>query len=394
MKFKFLLTFASALVFIVAKSQTCEPRCFQFEHPLSVFQDSTFWLKIKVVNDEGSYCDTTINPIFITSSSGINGVSVGQVVENGIDSFLISIPNTGYPVNLNVLGFLRGLCDTTLRIFVLDTSQNCLSFSSKKLYVPDSMVVNGHNASGNFIDTLIASNGCDSIIFLDLNHIVTHAYGPHPLQKFDVYGSGNRATLWIHGGGFRSGDKSNFGLTNTIIRDTSEVYIPINYRLLSDSTCGLQSFEDCKMAIDSVKKVYTNIHVVGSSAGGMAALWACMQTKVNSVTLVNTPATTDYRYWKMDTFPSILSTIGNVRNNEFFGVTSFDGIDDELEMQDLYFVQFDAFIYMDSTDTPIIVKKIDNASIGSFGKLVHHQGHNDLIVEAAILFGVPIDSIP
>jgi|GEM_PF-6712501 len=48
---------------------------------------------------------------------------------------------------------------------------------------------------------------------------------------------------------------------------------------------------------------------------------------------------------------------------------------------------------MDSTDTPIIVKIVNNTSLGSFGHLVQYQGHNDLIIEAANMYGVPIRTI-
>lgn len=111
---------------------------------------------------------------------------------------------------------------------------------------------------------------------LDLAYVTN----PHPLQKLDLYlpekaGQPVPLILWIHGGGWRSGDKAGGGaLVKGDYAQRGYALASMNYRLSGDSKFPAM-IEDCKSAIRWLRahaKEYnidpTRIGVWGPSAGG------------------------------------------------------------------------------------------------------------------------------
>jgi dipeptidyl aminopeptidase/acylaminoacyl peptidase len=121
---------------------------------------------------------------------------------------------------------------------------------------------------------------------------VTHnnvSYGPHARHKMDVYLPANRDTvntkvfIWIHGGAWSDGDKSEFAN----MKATMDFYFPnyafisLNYRLF-DANTGANKFpaqeEDVQAAVTFIKtklsewKVSDKVVIAGGSAGGHLAL--------------------------------------------------------------------------------------------------------------------------
>ena len=108
---------------------------------------------------------------------------------------------------------------------------------------------------------------------------IAYIPGGHERQKLDLYvpdGGGSRATapviVWIHGGGWQAGDKSNV----PVARFTEYGYAvaSVDYRLSQDAPFPAQ-IEDCKAAIRWLRsnaKLYNlnpnRIGVMGASAGG------------------------------------------------------------------------------------------------------------------------------
>jgi len=102
-----------------------------------------------------------------------------------------------------------------------------------------------------------------------------------PAQKLDVFmpeeiNVKNPVLIWIHGGGWKSGDKSDFKKTNRIkeLRKRGYAVVAINYRLSGEAIFPAQIF-DVKAAIRWVKSNATayqfnpdKIGLWGSSAGG------------------------------------------------------------------------------------------------------------------------------
>jgi hypothetical protein len=115
------------------------------------------------------------------------------------------------------------------------------------------------------------------------------SYGDHTRQKMDVFLPANRSRentrvlIWIHGGAWIDGDKSEFVRFKPWFEAVQEdyAYVALNYRLFDVST-GANKFpnqeEDIKLALAFIKqklpewKVSENVILSGGSAGGHLAL--------------------------------------------------------------------------------------------------------------------------
>ena len=115
------------------------------------------------------------------------------------------------------------------------------------------------------------------------------SYGNHPQQKFDIYfpdklenmSENSPVFLYIHGGGWTSGDKTEGKEMQKAVNDMGCIFVSMNYRLIhetNDADCS-----DMLCDIDDVVK-YLALHsetyhidtekmaIGGSSAGG---IWQC-----------------------------------------------------------------------------------------------------------------------
>ena len=124
------------------------------------------------------------------------------------------------------------------------------------------------------------------------------AYGAGADNKLDLYQpAGDTVTkrpviVWIHGGGFTTGDKSTGASRATFLAKLGYVVASINYRLLSPDGCGgnpdptpicrdaaLAAKEDAQSAIDwlranasTYKLDTTRVASAGASAGAVTSL--------------------------------------------------------------------------------------------------------------------------
>lgn len=115
------------------------------------------------------------------------------------------------------------------------------------------------------------------------------SYGSDPRQKMDVYLPAGRTTqntrmfIWIHGGAWASGDKSEGsgikGLLDTYLHDYA--YASLNYRLYDMNTSANKfpaQENDVKAAVDYILsqagkwQISDRIVIAGGSAGGHLAL--------------------------------------------------------------------------------------------------------------------------
>ena len=115
------------------------------------------------------------------------------------------------------------------------------------------------------------------------------SYGSHTRHKMDVYLPANRSVestkllIYIHGGGWAAGDKSDFAGAYPTLNATLENYafISMNYRLC-DTVTGANKFPaqelDVIAAINFIKtklsewKISNKVVICGGSAGGHLAL--------------------------------------------------------------------------------------------------------------------------
>ena len=114
--------------------------------------------------------------------------------------------------------------------------------------------------------------------------IADFAYGPAEKQRFDLWqAKSDQPTpliLFIHGGGFRGGDKR--GINAGVLRQALEAgisYASLNYRLTPEITQP-QPFLDCARALQTIRHHAaewnldpTRIASTGGSAGAGISLW-------------------------------------------------------------------------------------------------------------------------
>jgi len=113
------------------------------------------------------------------------------------------------------------------------------------------------------------------------------AYGDNPLQRLDLYLPANRSSntkllVFIHGGGWSTGDKSDFTVLLSSLKGNDFAYTNLNYRL-ADAASGITLEDlalDIRTALDflitkSSSFVFApdQIIIAGHSAGGHLALY-------------------------------------------------------------------------------------------------------------------------
>jgi acetyl esterase/lipase len=113
------------------------------------------------------------------------------------------------------------------------------------------------------------------------------SYGSNALQKFDIYLPANRTAastklvIMIHGGGWNTGDKTDFNSDIPTIRAKwpEVAIVNMNYRLaVSNATRHPVQLEDIRLLIDFIKSktgeymVSNNFGMLGASAGAHLSL--------------------------------------------------------------------------------------------------------------------------
>lgn len=244
------------------------------------------------------------------------------------------------------------------------------------------------------------------------------AYGPDPFQRFDLLlpKKGTKPfplVVFIHGGGFTSGDKSEvYGIPKRVddikaLLGKGIAIVNTNYRLLGPgNTTGVrQCLDDVKYCLQFIRHHATasdidtaDIAGYGYSAGGSAALWLGLHndlkdgnatdpvlrqsTRLKAVVARETQGSLDMESWVDDVFKdfpgldlnAIVAISGGPKIYGFYGISSpadFYRSDIVAYRQDIDFLHF-----MDATDSPLWVEN-DNASPipTKRNELFHHPNH-------------------
>ncbi|TWT74981.1 alpha/beta hydrolase [Allorhodopirellula solitaria] len=151
-------------------------------------------------------------------------------------------------------------------------------------------------------------------------------YGEHERNVLDVYQSESDGEelspcmIWIHGGGFRRGDKSEGSLFAANFTKNGIHFVTLNYRL-SQHAVAPASFHDCARALQFIRRNAekwnidkTRIAVGGGSAGTGLAQWLAYKndladptahdpvlresTQVSALILLNAQTSYDFRWIK------------------------------------------------------------------------------------------------
>jgi carboxylesterase type B len=112
-------------------------------------------------------------------------------------------------------------------------------------------------------------------------------YGSHPHNTFDIWLADSKTptplVIYIHGGGFITGDKSKYYDSDDLVRflDAGVSVATINYRFMTEAPFGIKaSFSDSKRCLQFIRyhaKKYNvdknRIACSGGSAGAGTSLW-------------------------------------------------------------------------------------------------------------------------
>ena len=124
----------------------------------------------------------------------------------------------------------------------------------------------------------------DPVLKVEAQTLLDVSYGSNPFQKMDVYLPANRSSItsvivFVHGGSFISGDKSDFtALVKELVRANFAV-LNVNYRLVDAS--GL--FDTPVKHMESVVKIkdqVTDISSIVNFALSKAKEWQVSETKL------------------------------------------------------------------------------------------------------------------
>ncbi len=243
-------------------------------------------------------------------------------------------------------------------------------------------------------------------------------YGEHPRNAFDIWmvDSDRPAPLvvFIHGGGFRRGDKSLLYDSKVLcdLLDAGISVAGINYRFSHQSPeAALGSLKDVARFVQFIRFNAQTYHIdkrriacYGGSAGGAASLWLALRddladpaspdpiaresTRLACAAAMATPSTLDVLKWK---------EILGISHAQAIATARHFGAKDEAELQAergrRFRAETDLVELMSADDPPIFVHNNDSGEVPSkVGHMAHHPNHaralqkraNELGIEAIV----------
>jgi acetyl esterase/lipase len=243
---------------------------------------------------------------------------------------------------------------------------------------------------------------------------VNVAYGEHQRNVFDLWmADSQRPTplvVFIHGGGFRRGDKSLL-YDSTILVDLLDAGISvagINYRYSHQNPAGtLGSLKDAARFIQFIRfhaDTYNidkrRVACYGGSAGGAASLWlafrdemadptdldpiAAESTRLTAAAAMATPSTLDVLRW-----PEILG----ISHAQAIATARYFGAKDEAELLSeqgrRMRAEIDLLKLMTADDPPIFMHNNDPGHVPrQVGHMAHHPNHARALKQRADELGI------
>lgn len=253
-------------------------------------------------------------------------------------------------------------------------------------------------------------------------------YDKYKQTVFDIFipESDNSTPLvvYIHGGGFVSGDKSYiYDMQQKCIKELLKnniAFASINYRLLHDEdrVGVIKCLNDSKRCLQFIKynsDVFNidkdNVALIGSSAGAGTSLWLAFHddmsdhkhkdpimresTKVKTAVAIETQATYDFNKWQDILFSPYKIKMEELLKSDMKGrLLAFYGIDDEEKLNSdnikKYVQDIDLLGLMNKNCPEIWIKneREDLKSPINPGLMYHHAYHAKALKERADKIGL------
>ena len=244
---------------------------------------------------------------------------------------------------------------------------------------------------------------------------VNETYGDHQRNKFDIWlAKSDKPTplvIYIHGGGFGSGDKSQHYNSKQLVSflDKGISVATINYRFQKHEPYGiLASLNDSKRCLqfiryhaDKYNIDKTKIGVYGSSAGAGTSLWIAFSddmsdldnpdlilresTRISCVGALATQATYNFFKWpEILNLPEELMLDANTEKRiaKAFGLKYEEGID--LKSYKKIIEELDFLEKIDKNDPPMFVFNNQKGGIPlTNGQKNHHPLHAKVLKDKA-----------
>ncbi len=257
------------------------------------------------------------------------------------------------------------------------------------------------------------------------------SYGSNERHVLDIFlpdsDTPTPLAIYIHGGGFTSGEKESAYVEggDIIIRSllaANIAFASINYRLLgeNDSDGVIKPMTDSQNALqflryyaDSLNIDKSAVGLLGGSAGAGTSLWLAFSddradpgnddpvlresTRVLTAVAVETQASYDLVRWETDVFEPFGITLDDLAEDPELAarILSFNGISDRAELftetGEQYRANIDMLALMSADDPEFFV--INTVHPGSTPAdtqaLLHHPRHGEVLLDRAEFLGVP-----
>ena len=240
-------------------------------------------------------------------------------------------------------------------------------------------------------------------------------YGDHERNTFDLWIADNAApsplVVFIHGGGFRRGDKSLVYDSNILsnLLDAGISVASINYRFAHQNPDGtLGSLEDTARFIQFIRYHAEAYHVdkdriacYGGSAGAVASLWLAFtddmadpyspdpisreSTRLACAGATSTPSTSDVLQW--------VDILGITREEAIGFSKALGRIDDETDLYSEEGIrtrkQTDLLRLMSADDPHIYIYNSETGETPThYGHMAHHPIHARVLKQRADELGI------
>lgn len=252
------------------------------------------------------------------------------------------------------------------------------------------------------------------------------AYGPHQRNRLDIFlpastaaqGAPTPLVLFIHGGGFSSGAKEKAYKRNNReelakLLQHGVAYASINYPLLerSERQGLIKSLAGARRALQFLRLNHKTFNIdperivlVGSSAGGSAALWLALHddmadprsqdpverqsTRVRGAVATEVQSTLDIVRWE-EVFKEYRFSVSRLEKAKaLYGIETLQQLNDPRIVQ--YRHEIDLLRLMDSADPEIWVanRNISAEAPTNASTLYHHPYHARALQQQALRVGL------